>query len=64
LLLVNLVRKRHESDHGENPQREFAERACVLSSDSQSAIAHWEAWTRQQQTQNNKTEEILAFSST
>ena len=42
LVLVNLVRKRHESDHGENPQREFAERACSLSSDSQFAIAQWE----------------------
>ncbi len=42
LVLVNLVRKRHESHHGENPQREFAERACVLSSDSQFAVAHWE----------------------
>ena len=38
-MLVNLVSKRHESDHGENPQREFAERACVLSSHSQFAIA-------------------------
>lgn len=40
-VLVNLTRKRHESDHGENPQREFAEHACVLSSDSQFVIAHW-----------------------
>lgn len=42
LVLVNLVRKRHESDHGENPQREFAERARLLYSNSQFAIAHWE----------------------
>jgi hypothetical protein len=41
-VLVNLVRKRHESDHGENSQREFAERACLLSSNSQFAVAHWE----------------------
>ncbi len=35
-------RKRHESDHGENSRREFSERACLLSSDSQFAIAHGE----------------------
>ena len=42
LVLVNLVRKRHESDHGENPQREFAERACVLSPNSRFVVAYWE----------------------
>lgn len=41
-VLVNLVRKRHESDHGENPQREFAERACVLSPNSRFVVAYWE----------------------
>jgi hypothetical protein len=41
-VLVNLVRKRHETIHGENSRREFAERACLLSSGSQFAIAHWE----------------------
>ena len=40
-VLVNLVRKRHEAIHGENPIRDFAERACLRSSNSQFAIAHW-----------------------
>jgi hypothetical protein len=41
-VLVNLVRKRHEAIRGENPIRDFAEHACLLSSNSQFAIAHWE----------------------
>ncbi len=41
-VLVNLLRKRHEKEHGENPRRDFAERACVLTSDSRFVVAYWE----------------------
>jgi hypothetical protein len=41
-VLVNLVRSRHGTIHGENPRKEFAERACLLSSTSQFAVAYWE----------------------
>ena len=41
-VLVNLVRKRHEAVHGENPRRGFAECACVLSPNAQFAVAYWE----------------------
>ena len=41
-ILVNLLRKRHESDHGENPRRDFAERACVLSPNCRFVVAYWE----------------------
>jgi len=40
--LVNLLRKRHEHKHDENPRRDFAERACVLSPNAQFAVAYWE----------------------
>ena len=33
-VLVNLLRKRHEKEHGENPRREFADRACLHSPNS------------------------------
>ena len=42
LVLVNLLRKRHEKEHGENPRRDFAERACVLTPDSRFLVAYWE----------------------
>ena len=41
-VLVNLLRKRHEKEHGENPRRDFAERACVLTPDSRFVVAYWE----------------------
>jgi hypothetical protein len=41
-VMVNLLRKRHEKEHGENPRRDFAERACVLTPDSRFVVAHWE----------------------
>jgi hypothetical protein len=41
-VLVNLLRKRHEKKVGENPRRDFAERACVLSPDCQFTVAYWE----------------------
>jgi hypothetical protein len=41
-VLVNLVRKRHGNIHSENPRKEFAERACLLSPTSQFVVAHWE----------------------
>jgi hypothetical protein len=41
-VLVNLLRKRHESDHHEDPRRDFAERACVLSSNRRFIVAYWE----------------------
>jgi hypothetical protein len=41
-VLVNLVRKRHEQEHGENPRRDFAERACVLTPDRRFVVAYWE----------------------
>jgi len=41
-ILVNLLRKRHEKEHGENPRRDFAERACVLTPDSRFVVAYWE----------------------
>jgi len=41
-VLVNLLRKRHEKEHGENPRRDFAERACVLTPDSRFMVAYWE----------------------
>jgi len=41
-VLVNLLRKRHEKEHDENPRRDFAERACVLSPNSQFVVAYWE----------------------
>jgi hypothetical protein len=40
--MVNLLRKRHEKEHGENPRRGFAERACVLTRDSRFVVAYWE----------------------
>ncbi|MFZ0797107.1 MAG: hypothetical protein WCA13_15940 [Terriglobales bacterium] len=41
-VLVNLVRKRHEKEHGENPRRDFAESACALTPDSRFVVAYWE----------------------
>ena len=41
-VLVNLLRKRHEKEHGENPRRDFAERACVLTPDRRFVVAYWE----------------------
>jgi hypothetical protein len=41
-VLVNLLRKRHEKEHGENPRRDFAERACVLTADRRFVVACWE----------------------
>jgi hypothetical protein len=41
-VLVNLLRKRHEKEHGENPRQDFAEQACVLSPRSQFVVAYWE----------------------
>lgn len=41
-VLVNLLRKRHESDYRENPKGNFADRACVLSPNSQFVVAYWE----------------------
>jgi hypothetical protein len=41
-VLVNLLRKRHEKEHGENPRQDFAERACVLTTDSRFVVAYWE----------------------
>jgi len=41
-VLVNLLRKRHEKEHGENPRRDFAERACVLTPHSRFVVAYWE----------------------
>lgn len=41
-VLVNLVRKRHENEHREDPRRDFAERACVLSPNSRFVAAYWE----------------------
>jgi hypothetical protein len=41
-VLVNLLRRHHEREHGENPRKEFAQRACVLSPSDQFVVAHWE----------------------
>lgn len=41
-VLVNLLRKRHENEHREDPRRNFAERACVLSPNSRFVVAYWE----------------------
>jgi len=41
-VLVNLLRRRHESAHRENPRQDFAERACVLTPDSRFVVAYWE----------------------
>ena len=41
-VLVNLLRRRHEREHGEDPRREFAERACVPSPNSRFVVAYWE----------------------
>ena len=41
-VLVNLLRKRHEKEHRENPKQDFAERACVLSPHRQFVVAYWE----------------------
>ena len=41
-VLVNLLRKRHEKEHGENPRRDFAESACALTPDSRFVVAYWE----------------------
>lgn len=41
-VLVNLLRKRHEKEHGENPRREFADRACLHSPNSRFVVAYWE----------------------
>jgi hypothetical protein len=41
-VLVNLLRKRHENEHREDPRRDFAERACVLSPNSRFVVAYWE----------------------
>jgi hypothetical protein len=44
-VLVNLLRKRHEKEHSEDPRRDFAERACVLSANFRFAVAYWEDLT-------------------
>jgi hypothetical protein len=41
-VLVNLLRKRHENEHREDPRRDFAERACALSPNSRFVVAYWE----------------------
>ena len=41
-VLVNLLRKHPENGHRENPRRDFAERACVLSPSSRFMVAYWE----------------------
>ena len=41
-VLVNLLRKRHENEHHEDPRRDFAEPACVLSPNSRFVIEYWE----------------------
>jgi hypothetical protein len=41
-VLVNLVRKRHENEHREDPRRDFAERACVPSPNSRFVVVYWE----------------------
>jgi hypothetical protein len=41
-VLVNLLRKRHEKEYGEDPIRDFAERACVLSPNFRFVVAYWE----------------------
>ncbi len=41
-VLVNLLRKRHEDYHHEDPRRDFAERACVLSPNCRFVVAYWE----------------------
>jgi len=41
-VLVNLLRKRHEREHREDPRRDFAERACVLSPNCRFMVAYWE----------------------
>ena len=41
-VLVNLLRKRHENEHHEDPRRDFAERACALSPNSRFVVAYWE----------------------
>jgi hypothetical protein len=41
-VLVNLLRKRHENQHREDPRRDFAERACVLSPSRRFVVAYWE----------------------
>jgi hypothetical protein len=46
LVLVNLVRKRHENEHREDPRRDFADRACVLSPNCRFMVAYWEDFDR------------------
>jgi hypothetical protein len=41
-VLVNLLRKRHENEHREDPRRDFAERASVLSPNCRFMVAYWE----------------------
>jgi hypothetical protein len=41
-VLVNLLRKRHENERREDPRRDFAERACVLSPNNRFVAAYWE----------------------
>lgn len=41
-VLVNLLRKRHEAEHREDPTRDFAERACALTPNRRFVVAHWE----------------------
>ncbi len=41
-VLVNLLRRRHEREHGEAPRRDFAECACVLSPNCRFEVAYWE----------------------
>jgi hypothetical protein len=41
-VLVNLLRKRHENEHREDPRRDFAERTCALSPNSRFVVAYWE----------------------
>lgn len=41
-VLVNLLRKRHESEYNEDPRRDFAEQACALSPNCRFVVVHWE----------------------
>jgi hypothetical protein len=41
-VLVNLLRRRHETEHREDPTRDFAEHACVLTPNSRFVVAYWE----------------------
>jgi hypothetical protein len=41
-VLVNLLRKRHENEHHEDPRRDFAEAACVLWPNCRFIVAYWE----------------------